>query len=208
MGNASSSSKDFKEIAANSRLDHADLKDLLKKFNSMAVNGELNKEKMKKVIDLKYGGTDSAFSNILFNLFDRNNDKTINFQEFCLAYGYLVNRTLDDIVETSFKCLDLNGDGFISKSELRAVVLMNKKMEKYFKVYNKEKPLDQINLLPLEVSNVNKEADELFDQMDVNGDKQISKEEFLQLTASDPVLKQKMSNLLVKDESLDFFSKK
>jgi EF hand len=41
--------------------------------------------------------------------------REIDAQEFILAVGYLSNRSLEDVVETSFRCIDLNGDGFISK---------------------------------------------------------------------------------------------
>ncbi|EFA76846.1 recoverin family protein [Heterostelium album PN500] len=204
MGNKGS--KDFASIAANSRLDEKDLKELLKTFQKIAgSDGLLDKAELKAVIEKKYGGIDPTFSNILFNLFDRNNDKTVNFSEFCLAYGYLVNRSLDDVIDVSFRCLDLNNDGFISRSEMRAVVMMNKKMEKYVKVYNRETPIDKIQLLPIEVSKINQEADELFDLLDKNNDKQVSKDEFLQLVNTDAEIKRRLTSMLVKDESVDFF---
>eukprot|EP01133_Synstelium_polycarpum_P001430 gene1430-1659_t len=204
-----SASKDsFGDIAKNSRLDEKDLRELLKTFESLAdKNGVLTKDQLKKTIEKKYGGMDSTFSNILFNLFDRDNDKNIDFKEFALAYGYLVNRSLDDVVEVSFKCLDLNSDGAISRSEMRAVVLMNKKMERYVKVYNKATPLDKIVISPSDMTKINQEADSLFDMLDVNKDRDVSKAEFIQIVNSNPEVKARLTSMLVKDESVDFFKK-
>jgi hypothetical protein len=39
----------------------------------------------------------------------------VDAREFILAMGYLTNRSLEDVLATSFRCLDLNGDGFVSK---------------------------------------------------------------------------------------------
>ncbi|EGG21152.1 recoverin family protein [Cavenderia fasciculata] len=153
----------------------------------------------------KYGGLDTTFSSILFNLFDRNGDKDIDFQEFCLAYGYLVNRSLDDVSTVSFKCLDLNGDGEVSKNELRSVVMMNKKMEKYVKIHNKQVPLDKITLDPRETSDIYDKADKLFAMLDKNGDGRVSNEEFMTLVKSSPQIQKIFTELLVKDESVDFF---
>ncbi|KAN0018652.1 hypothetical protein ACTFIV_007496 [Dictyostelium citrinum] len=200
----SGESKNFGSIAQQSRLDHADLTLLLKQFNAISKNGEIKKEDLKRIIEKKYG-SDSSLTAILYNLFDRDGDKTINFTEFALAYGFLVNKTLDDVVDTSFHCMDLNGDGNISKGELRAVVMMNKKMEKYIQ-NDKKVPLDKLTLLPIEVSKINQEADDLFLQLDVNKDGGVSKQEFIQLASSSPELKKKLTSYLVRDEALDFFN--
>eukprot|EP01132_Coremiostelium_polycephalum_P002784 gene2784-3459_t len=198
-------SKDFKDIAQNSRLDEKELRELLKTFKSISKDGELSKDQLKKVIEKKYG-FESTFALQVFNLFDKNGDKTINFTEFCLAYGYIVNKTLEDVVAVSFRCLDLNGDGFISKNELRSVVMMNKKMEKFSKVHKKSVPLDKINLQPIEISKINEEADGLFDLLDTNRDNQVSKEEFLHLTNTSPEIKSKLCSLLIRDDSLEIFT--
>ncbi|EGC34947.1 hypothetical protein DICPUDRAFT_152762 [Dictyostelium purpureum] len=225
MGN-NQTKQDFRTLAQTSRLDHSELKELLKQFKSISKNGEIKKEDIKSIIEKKYGGSESSLSNILFNLFDKDNSKGINFQEFCLAYGFLVNKSLDDVIEVSFKCLDLNGvflnciniifylnfiyigdsDGHISRNELRAVVMMNKKMEKYLRVHKKQLPLDKITFQPIEVSKINEEADTLFQRLDINKDGEVSKEEFISLASADSSLKQQLTSYLVKDETLDFFN--
>ncbi|GAM27362.1 hypothetical protein SAMD00019534_105370 [Acytostelium subglobosum LB1] len=206
MGNKASKA-DFADIAQNSRLDEADLRDLLKTFNSLAKDGYLNKDQLKAEIEKKYGGMDSTFANILFNLFDRNGDKMINFNEFCLAYGYLVNRSLDDVVDISFKCIDLNGDGHISRDELRSVIMMNRKMERYVKVYNRSTALDKIVLTPRDMMEISQETDDLFKLLDEDKNKQVSRDEFIQLANTNPEIKKRLCALLVKDESVDFFKK-
>ncbi|KAF2072168.1 hypothetical protein CYY_006511 [Polysphondylium violaceum] len=203
MGSGSSK-QDFREIAQHSRLDYKDLENLLKTFKSISKNGKINKDALKKTIEQKFGGMDPTFSNVLFNLFDRNGDKDIDFQEFCLAYGYLVNRSHDDVVNVSFKCLDLNGDGMVSKGELRSVVMMNKRMEKYMR-HDKKIPLDKIQLDPKETSEIYAKADQLFNMLDQNGDGNINTTEFQNIVNGNEAIQKVFTDLLVKDHSVDFF---
>ncbi len=104
-----------------------------------------------------------------------------------MAIGYLTNRSLDDVVATSFRCLDLNGDGFVSKggillffppcnfhlcdfsaAEMRAVCLTNFKMKKWIDVHKKAVGWDKIQITPAETAAVNREADEIFVRLDIN----------------------------------------
>eukprot|EP01111_Echinosteliopsis_oligospora_P009449 TRINITY_DN2771_c0_g1_i1.p1 TRINITY_DN2771_c0_g1~~TRINITY_DN2771_c0_g1_i1.p1 ORF type:complete len:222 (+),score=58.24 TRINITY_DN2771_c0_g1_i1:73-738(+) len=199
--------EDFADLAQETSLSHADLEDLLKTFNRMAnKDGMVVKEDLKAAIKKKYGSDDSALSNCLFNLFDQDGSKAINFREFALAFGYLTNKSLEDVVETSFRILDLNGDGHISPGEMRAVVLMNAKMKKYVNVHKRSIPLDKVVFTAKENGEINTEADKIFAMIDVNKDKEVSKAEFIKVANSNPELKSRLAELLIKDEGVNLFA--
>lgn len=55
------------------------------------------------------------YFSLFFPCFNSPSFREIDAQEFILAVGYLTNKSLEDVVATSFRCIDLNGDGFVSK---------------------------------------------------------------------------------------------
>jgi len=209
MGNSPSSKANIAEIAQETRLDHADIKDILKIFNKMAnKEGKVLKDDLKACIKAHYGGEDSALVNALFNIFDRDGSKEIDFKEFAIAYGFMTNKSLEDVVETSFRAYDLNGDGFISPGEMRAIVLMNAKLKKYIHVHKRAISIEKITFSPVELSNINQDADSMYAILDINKDKQISKDEFITTANSNPVLKKKLCDLLLCDENVQILSPK
>jgi len=208
MGNTQPK-EDIAIIAQETRLDHADIKELLKIFNKMAnKDGKVKKEDLKASIKAHYGGVDSALVNALFNIFDRDGSKEIDFKEFAIAYGFMTNKSLEDVIETSFRAYDLNGDGFISPGEMRAIVLMNAKLKKYIHVHKRAISIEKITFSPIELSNINQDADSMYAMLDVNKDKQISKEEFIATANSNPVLKKKLCDLLLCEENVNIISPK
>lgn len=78
--------------------------------------------------------------------------RTIDFREFVMALQFLSNPSLDDVIDISFRCIDLNNDGTITKGfirvtakirsnnilfsgEMREVMLTNAKLRKYIDVF-------------------------------------------------------------------------
>eukprot|EP01113_Clastostelium_recurvatum_P044084 TRINITY_DN73_c0_g1_i3.p1 TRINITY_DN73_c0_g1~~TRINITY_DN73_c0_g1_i3.p1 ORF type:complete len:233 (-),score=77.70 TRINITY_DN73_c0_g1_i3:104-745(-) len=206
MGNQSSK-PDLGDLAQETQLDHDEMKQLLKVFNSMAgKDGIVTKEDFKEAVRQSLGTSDPSFAAALYNMFDKDGSKGIDAKEFILAFAYLSNKSLDDVVETSFRVFDLNNDGHLSKSELRAVSIMNARMKKYITVHQRAIPLDKILLLPIEVAQVHEQSDKLFARLDVNKDGEVSQEEFIRLANSDPDLKRELSQLLIKEEGVKMIS--
>jgi len=204
MGNSSGKGgPDFSELAAETRLDHAEMKELMKAFRAIAnKDGYVTKAEFKAAIERSLGTSDPSFTAMLYQMFDRDGSKEIDAREFILAFAYLSNKSLDDVVETSFRMLDLNGDGHVSKGEMRSVCQINARMNKYINVHKRGVALDKIVLTPLEMSEVNAKADATFAKLDVNGDGEVSKEEFIKIANTDEVVKKELSSLLLKEEGL------
>eukprot|EP00026_Physarum_polycephalum_P017096 Phypoly_transcript_18193.p1 GENE.Phypoly_transcript_18193~~Phypoly_transcript_18193.p1 ORF type:complete len:220 (+),score=37.72 Phypoly_transcript_18193:115-774(+) len=205
MGNKNStSSRDLAALAKDTKMDRDEVEELMKTFNKLARKGKITKESIKDAMKKTYGESyDPGFSSLLFNLFDKDGSKEIDAQEFILAVGYLMNRSLEDVVTTSFRCIDLNGDGFISKGELKSVVMTNFKIRKWVNVHKKAIGWDKVQVTPAEMGEISRDTDELFAALDLNKDGQVSREEFLQRANSSPYLKKKLTELLIKDEGLN-----
>lgn len=109
---------------------------------------------------------------------------------------------------------------------MRAIVQVNAKLKKYIHVHKREVSIEKITFSPLELSNMNQEADFMYAMLDVNKvllcfysyislfsvlivnyqDKQISKDEFINTANANPVLKKKLCDLLLWDENVQVLS--
>jgi len=184
-----------------------ELHDLFETFKKMAdKDGMVGKDQIRDAIKKKYASENSStLVYSIFNLFDENHSKSIDFREFVLALQYLSNPNLNDAIDISFRCIDLNGDGTITKGEMREVMLMNAKLQKYIQVYRRNGSLDQVILSPTDIANSNYEADLIFEQMDVDKSKAISQEEFVNALTKDVDLKKRVTSLLMADETKTLF---
>ena len=132
-----------------------------------------------------------------------------------MALQFLTNPSVDDAIDICFRCIDLNNDGSITKGryknmlrkkgEMREVMLTNGKLKKYINVFRRNGSLDAVNLTPAEVSNIYHEADQIFEQMDVDKSKSIKHDEFVLALTKDPELKERVSQLLMAEETKNLF---
>lgn len=66
---------------------------------------------------------DSAFLDRMFRVFDTNEDDKISFTEYISCLSFLSNKSQkSEKIKFSFQIYDFDGDGFISKTDLRSVV--------------------------------------------------------------------------------------
>jgi len=205
----SSNSSQLDKLASETKMSKQEIHDLLEIFKKIAdKNGLVGKEQLREAVKKKYGADNSStLVYSILNVFDHDKSKAIDFREFVLALSHLSNPSLDDVIDITFRCIDLNGDGSITKGELREVMLMNSKLKKYVEVFRRNGSLDQITLSPTEISNSNYEADLIFEEIDMDKSKQITFEEFKSVISKDEDLKNRISNLLMVNETKSLFKK-
>eukprot|EP01092_Planopodium_desertum_P014276 TRINITY_DN71412_c0_g2_i1.p1 TRINITY_DN71412_c0_g2~~TRINITY_DN71412_c0_g2_i1.p1 ORF type:complete len:219 (-),score=60.16 TRINITY_DN71412_c0_g2_i1:61-717(-) len=186
-------------LEAETQFSKTDIKGLMKKFNKHAKDGKVSKEEFKKIIADAFGGADSALTLQIFNLFDKDGSKEIDFREFVLALNLMTkgNKSEEETLDIVFRCLDLNGDGEISRGELKDVMIMNSRMQKFIDVHKKEVPLDKVTLTTDQRMAVTSEANKIFDALDVDGDKKITRAEFDSGFAKFPEVKKKLIDMIM-----------
>lgn len=140
--------------------------------------------------------------------------RNIDYREFLLTMSAIGNSTLEDTIEVAFRSFDLNNDGTISRGkfksgstflthnntcleELRAVAVTQTKLRKYVGVYKRAKPITQIMLDPKDTTDCYHKADTVFDALDVNKDRSITKQEFMQGCTANPEIKKLVSELFL-----------
>ncbi|KNC48167.1 calcium-binding protein NCS-1 [Thecamonas trahens ATCC 50062] len=146
-----------------------------KGFRKDCPSGELNQEEFQKIYRQFFPyGTSSSFAEYVFNVFDADNNGSIDFKEFICALSVTSRGTLDQKLEWAFQLYDLDNDGYITRDEMLKIVDAIYKM-----VGNMVK-------LPEDEDTAEKRVDKIFRQMDKDVDERLTLEEFKEGSRNDP----------------------
>ncbi|EGG22713.1 calcium-binding protein [Cavenderia fasciculata] len=162
-------------------------------FTELSDGGKkpLNRDQFKQGLNkLEQAGLknldNTPFPDRLFDLLDINKDNTVDLQEFVGGLSMLCKGSIDEKLELSFKAYDLDGNGYISKSELS--LMFKQAWISGFKALSYQTNED---LNPEDLQNFSEDmaqifAEGAFSSLDVNGDGKLSFNEFKQFALSHP----------------------
>ncbi|XP_071502401.1 hippocalcin-like protein 1 [Diadema antillarum] len=124
-------------------------------------------------------GTTGSFTNNVFRTFDKDSNGFIDFNEFIIGMGILSRGSYHQKLAWVFSLYDIDDDGFITKSEMTEMIKAKLQMVG-----------DTPESLPKDFKNCTPEAvsDKVFDQIDTDGDGQITLSEFLDGVTKSPSL--------------------
>ncbi|KAI9189534.1 hypothetical protein H9P43_000967 [Blastocladiella emersonii ATCC 22665] len=114
----------------------------------------------------------NIFLERLFDAFDANGDKTIDFREFVEGLSVFARGTPEEKLELSFKLYDINRDGYITRKELFKIT-----SQLYSAFYNEDQS-----------ARINELVGRLFEDLDVNGDGQLSLTEYKLQAMKEPMI--------------------
>lgn len=130
---------------------------------------------------------DSPFVERLFILLDTNGDGVVDLHEFVTGLSLLCKGTIEQKLELSFKAYDLDGNGYISKDELASMFKSAwiSAFQALCATYgNEELSKEDLNEFSEEMAT--QFSNNSFNTLDLNGDGQISFEEFKEFAMSEP----------------------
>ena len=165
-------------------LENYDAADILTFFQASAgTGGKLDKSKFYRCFNkliTKNGGVHDRSKQQrikdtlerLFCLFDTDQNGTVDVKELSAGLSLLCGGSRDDKALSAFSLYDTNGDGFISFTEMTTY------LNSVFKVLYESSPEMRTSMgaSPIQLSLAT--ARQCFEDCDVNGDGQLSKEEF------------------------------
>ncbi|KAI9294946.1 EF-hand [Neoconidiobolus thromboides FSU 785] len=147
--------------------DKKELKQWYKKFIIECPTGQVDMEQFINLYQKLFPfGEVKPFAELLFNIYDMNQDGLIDFEEFIRVISISLRGEVDEKLKWAFQLYDLNRDGFITRSEMittvRAIYLL----------------IANTSNLPTDELTPEQRVDKLFDALDSNQDDQLSFEEF------------------------------
>uniref|UniRef100_A0A8C9XLH4 Guanylyl cyclase-activating protein 1 n=1 Tax=Sander lucioperca TaxID=283035 RepID=A0A8C9XLH4_SANLU len=149
-----------------------------RKFMTECPSGLLTFYEFKQIFGLRnLSNTSNAYVMTMFTTFDINNDGFIDFIEYVAALSLVLKGGVKQKLRWYFKLYDIDGSGSIDREELLQII---KRSHPYSSIR-------AINGVPCEMS-AEDFANMVFDKIDINGDGELSYEEFMEGIQNDEML--------------------
>jgi len=204
MGNAGSADE-RESLEGATNLDAKTLQNLHKEFARVSKNGSIDKATFKTVVMQSFANksedTNTILTNYVFGLFDKDGSGSIDFREFVMAISYMNGKSKpEDTADLMFRTIDLNGDGQISKSELRDCVKLNQILQKFYRLQsqNPKAKLSDVNLQVDEMAKITNIADGIFRELDDDKSGFVSRSEFVTKVQQNEKVKVIIESLMIK----------
>ncbi len=115
------------------------------------------------------------YTKYAFQTFDKDKSGHINYVEFILAIAQLSSGDMKANLLLTFRMYDINGDGTISKSELKRIIKALYKLRGITNFYGDDRPSARVKLI--------------FQKYDKSQDNRISEAEFIEACMNDARIK-------------------
>jgi len=163
---------DVNQLLHNTDLSEQEIREFHKEFLKAHPKGRLTKQDVTKLYKKTYPkGDPAAVVDELFRAYDADKDGTIDFREFLVGLGAAQNSNDESKLKLAFQMFDADGSGYITNSEMHALVRAIYKAQAYGK-YD-QKVADTVGSI-------------MFQQLDKNRDNKITLTEFVEGARKDP----------------------
>ena len=115
------------------------------------------------------------FSKYAFKSFDKDKSNYLDFTEFLMAVSSLSSGDLVSNIRLTFQIYDLNGNGKITKTELKQIIKALYKLKGVSDLRKEDRPSARVKLI--------------LEKYDRNMDQQISENEFIAACLEDPIIR-------------------
>lgn len=169
---------DLNYLAVNTRYNEREIIEWHRNFRKDCPNGQLDKAKILTIYDtILPGGNSKDFVDQIFRIFDKDGNGSIDFKEFMLATDMTASGTPIEKLRWAFKMYDKDASGTIELSEMIEVIGTLYGME------------------GVEASEASTErAKRIFSELDINGDGELTCDEFVRGCMHDAELVNMLTN--------------
>lgn len=173
----------IKKLENLTRFSRKELQVIYQGFKRVCPTGYANKNTFISVYQSFFPGrASSSYAELCFRVFDKEHSGELTFEQFARSLSQVTRGSEMEKIDWIFELYDLNGDGYITRSEVREVAtaifdLLRSKSE--------NGPESDI---------IDERVDTMMETYDLDKDGRISKEDFFNVSSKDP---QFISNLNV-----------
>eukprot|EP01087_Luapelamoeba_hula_P002138 TRINITY_DN11877_c0_g1_i1.p1 TRINITY_DN11877_c0_g1~~TRINITY_DN11877_c0_g1_i1.p1 ORF type:complete len:234 (-),score=57.43 TRINITY_DN11877_c0_g1_i1:9-710(-) len=182
----------IKKLQAETHFDTNELKKVFEVFNSFAIDAKLDRASftlaLAKLDESGFKGlTGTPFAHRLFEMLDSNRDNTVDTTEFASGLSLLCKGTIEEKLELSFRAYDYDGNGFITKEELRTMFIHAWMYGfKALTAVDEAEELSAEDLQEFSEEMATLFADNTFQALDTQGAGQLSLDNFKQFALAEP----------------------
>jgi len=171
---------DLKELAEQTNCTQQEIKLFYKNFKKNQPGGKLSKKQFEELYKKFFPEGDAeSFADHSFKTFDKNGDGTLDFREFMVALSITTSRgTFKQKLKWAYNMYDLDGDGYITKVEMKEILTA------IYKMVGEENMLDFMG----DELTVDQRVEMIFQKIDQDGNEKITTEEFFEGVKKDPKL--------------------
>merc|ERR1712083_487294 len=115
--------EDIAALSQSSELDEAQVREAFDSFVAEHPNGRMKPKDFTAMMSQALPKKDaSKMEKHVFRAYDTNNDGYIDFVEFMVIYYIMSDGTPEEVLGKIFRVFDVNGDGTITKKELKRLI--------------------------------------------------------------------------------------
>uniref|UniRef100_A0A8C5XDK9 Guanylyl cyclase-activating protein 1 n=1 Tax=Microcebus murinus TaxID=30608 RepID=A0A8C5XDK9_MICMU len=152
-----------------------------KKFMTECPSGQLTLYEFRQFFGLKnLSPSASQYVEQMFETFDFNKDGYIDFMEYVAALSLVLKGKVEQKLRWYFKLYDVDGNGCIDRDELLTIIRVTPGAE--------GRAIRAINPCSDTTMSAEEFTDTVFSKIDVNGDGELSLEEFVEGVQKDQML--------------------
>ncbi|XP_055600024.1 Kv channel-interacting protein 4-like isoform X2 [Uranotaenia lowii] len=171
------------EITRTARFSEEEIKRIYRGFKAECPTGIVKEDTFKGIYSQFFplGASSGQYAHYVFNSIDLDRNGSLSFEEFVANLSILLRGTVDEKLQWTFSLYDINGDGCITKEEMKEIVTaIYELMGKVPEGCDEEQAIKE-------------KVERLFEKMDRNCDGKITLDEFIECCTTDESIRRSLA---------------
>lgn len=171
------------ELTKTARFTEDEIKRIYRGFKAECPTGIVKEDTFKGIYSQFFplGASSGQYAHYVFNSIDLDRNGSLSFEEFVANLSILLRGTVDEKLQWTFSLYDINGDGCITKEEMKEIVTaIYELMGKVPEGCDEEQAIKE-------------KVERLFEKMDRNCDGKITLDEFIECCTTDESIRRSIA---------------